>query len=205
MRSAPSRCSAAPGRRVTTSAFPYYPAPDVRATPPCRSAPPVRESDFAKLPAERYGLVMVFRAFDRASYALVMQATRPVAVSDIIANPNRGPRARAAARALALGWRLSNRPRGAWLTLSLTQGLGDESFPAAARPRSAGRADLAAEARRTRARGSRAAAAISAHRPSSCAPSRPGSTMPRTASLRSAIRLIRRRCSTFRIRRRSST
>jgi hypothetical protein len=30
---------------------------------------------------------MVFRVFDRASYALVMQASRPVAVTDIVANP----------------------------------------------------------------------------------------------------------------------
>jgi hypothetical protein len=47
----------------------------------------VRPGDLAKLPAERYGLVMVFRSFERASFALVMQAGRPVAVSDIITNP----------------------------------------------------------------------------------------------------------------------
>lgn len=68
--------------------IPYVPA-DVasRDAPLHATAPPVRESDFAQLPSERYGLVMVFRAFDRASYALVMQATRPVAISDIISNP----------------------------------------------------------------------------------------------------------------------
>jgi hypothetical protein len=47
----------------------------------------VREEDFAQLPAERYGLVMVFRTFDTASFGLVMQASRPVTVSDIITNP----------------------------------------------------------------------------------------------------------------------
>lgn len=41
----------------------------------------------AKLPDERYGLVMVFRTFDRASFALVMEASRPVAVADYVTNP----------------------------------------------------------------------------------------------------------------------
>ena len=41
----------------------------------------------AQLPEERYGLVMVFRTFDRASFALVMEASRPVAVSDFVTNP----------------------------------------------------------------------------------------------------------------------
>ena len=41
----------------------------------------------AELPDERYGLVMVFRTFDRASFALVMEASRPVAVSDYVTNP----------------------------------------------------------------------------------------------------------------------
>lgn len=68
--------------------IPYYPADiNARDTSVFHKDPPVRESDFAKLPAERYGLVMVFRAFERASYALVMQASQPVAVSDIISNP----------------------------------------------------------------------------------------------------------------------
>jgi len=41
----------------------------------------------AKLPEERYGLLMVFRTFDRVSYALVMDASRPVNVLDTVANP----------------------------------------------------------------------------------------------------------------------
>ena len=69
--------------------MPYYPAPDdPRNSPILQDTPrPVREADFAQLPAERYGLVLVFRTFERASYALVMQATRPVSIADIIANP----------------------------------------------------------------------------------------------------------------------
>ena len=48
---------------------------------------PIRPEDAAKLPDERYGLVMVFRTFDRAAFGLVMQATRPVAVNDVVINP----------------------------------------------------------------------------------------------------------------------
>jgi len=39
------------------------------------------------LPDERYGLMMVFRVFDRTSYALIMSASRPVNVFDIATNP----------------------------------------------------------------------------------------------------------------------
>jgi hypothetical protein len=66
----------------------YVPAEiTARDAPLLATAPPVRASDFAQLPAERYGLVMVFRTFERASYALVMKASRPVAMSDIVSNP----------------------------------------------------------------------------------------------------------------------
>jgi hypothetical protein len=47
----------------------------------------VTRNDIAKLPDDRYGMVMVFRTFDRASFALVMQASRPVAISDVVTNP----------------------------------------------------------------------------------------------------------------------
>ena len=40
-----------------------------------------------KLPDERYGLVFVFRVFDRVSYALVMTASRPVLVGDVVTTP----------------------------------------------------------------------------------------------------------------------
>jgi hypothetical protein len=39
------------------------------------------------LPDERYGLLMIFRVFDRASYALIMNSDRPVNVLDIATNP----------------------------------------------------------------------------------------------------------------------
>jgi hypothetical protein len=69
--------------------IPYYPPHASPRESPIfsSSAPAVRESDFAKLPAERYGLIMVFRTFERASYAVVMQASRPVSVADFLTNP----------------------------------------------------------------------------------------------------------------------
>ena len=39
------------------------------------------------LPEERYGLVFVFRTFDRVAYALVMNASRPLAIGDAVRNP----------------------------------------------------------------------------------------------------------------------
>jgi hypothetical protein len=52
-----------------------------------RGPDPIRPEDIAKLPDERYGLIMVFRTFDRAAFGLVMQASRPVAVNDLATNP----------------------------------------------------------------------------------------------------------------------
>jgi len=40
-----------------------------------------------KLPDERSGLVFVFRVFDRVSYALVMNITRPVGILDVVQTP----------------------------------------------------------------------------------------------------------------------
>ena len=61
---------------LTTRNGPLY--PEMRMVTP-------RET--AKLPDERYGLVMVFRTFDRAAFGLVMNASRPVALNDIVTNP----------------------------------------------------------------------------------------------------------------------
>ena len=43
------------------------------------------------LPDERYGLLMVFRVFERTSYALVMNASRPVNVLDMRPTPSDFP------------------------------------------------------------------------------------------------------------------
>ena len=40
-----------------------------------------------KLPDERYGLVFVFRVFNKVSYALVMNVTRPVLARDVVQSP----------------------------------------------------------------------------------------------------------------------
>jgi hypothetical protein len=40
-----------------------------------------------QLPDERYGLAFVFRVFDRVSYALVMNMSRPVSPRDVVRNP----------------------------------------------------------------------------------------------------------------------
>ena len=40
-----------------------------------------------KLPDERYGLLMVFRTFDKVSYALVMQSSLAVHVNDVVERP----------------------------------------------------------------------------------------------------------------------
>lgn len=48
---------------------------------------PVSEADLAKLPDERYGLIMVFRTFDRTAYGLVMEASRQVSINDVVTNP----------------------------------------------------------------------------------------------------------------------
>lgn len=45
------------------------------------------EPQSIKLPNERVGLLMVFRTFERVSYGLIMQATEPVNVLDIVQTP----------------------------------------------------------------------------------------------------------------------
>ncbi len=67
---------------------PYY-AEELtpRDAPVFTNAKPVSDGDIANLPNERYGLVMVFRTFDRAAFGLVMQASRPVSLNDVVVNP----------------------------------------------------------------------------------------------------------------------
>ena len=55
-----------------------------------RSGKVVRDtvlSGKVQLPEERSGLLMVFRVFDRISYALVMDAERPIHINDRVRNP----------------------------------------------------------------------------------------------------------------------
>lgn len=65
----------------------YEPQLNVRNTPIYDRPVALNEADLAKLPEQRYGLVMVFRTFDRASFALVMQSRLPVAIDDAFTTP----------------------------------------------------------------------------------------------------------------------
>ncbi len=44
-------------------------------------------NDVVQLPAERAGLLMVFRTFEKMSYALVLRASRPLEILDEVRNP----------------------------------------------------------------------------------------------------------------------
>lgn len=59
---------------------PYAQPVDVKAAPDSRAGP-------LRLPDERNGLVMVFRVFEKMSYAMVMRANRPIYVSDVVQTP----------------------------------------------------------------------------------------------------------------------
>ena len=45
------------------------------------------KKEIHRLPDERYGLLFVFRVFERVSYALVINVTRTVEIGDVVANP----------------------------------------------------------------------------------------------------------------------
>jgi hypothetical protein len=51
------------------------------------SKPRTAADALIELPDERAGLVFVFRVFDRISYALIMQVTRPVSPLDVVQTP----------------------------------------------------------------------------------------------------------------------
>ncbi|MDH3286184.1 MAG: LysM peptidoglycan-binding domain-containing protein [Betaproteobacteria bacterium] len=65
----------------------YSPELSPRDGPLYGSVEVIDEALIRKLPDERYGLVMVFRTFERASFGLVMEASRPVALYDAVMNP----------------------------------------------------------------------------------------------------------------------
>lgn len=65
--------------------------PAGRGTPTSSSTAVKPSADGARtgkgVPEERYGVLMVFRTFDRVSYAIIMDTSRPVNVSDLVRNP----------------------------------------------------------------------------------------------------------------------
>lgn len=62
---------------------PRLPGPRTAAARPIVS----ERSPLNMLPKERYGLLFVFRTFERVSFALVLESSRPVEVLDTIGNP----------------------------------------------------------------------------------------------------------------------
>ena len=58
-----------------------------RDRPSVTPANAVDPKEKIRLPPERYGMVFVFRVFDKVSYGLVMNSTRPVNVLDVVQTP----------------------------------------------------------------------------------------------------------------------
>ncbi|MGH8758467.1 MAG: LysM peptidoglycan-binding domain-containing protein [Burkholderiales bacterium] len=58
-----------------------------RDLPMVRPAGSTNPKERIKLPPERYGIVFVFRVFEKVSYALVMHTTRPVNLLDVVQTP----------------------------------------------------------------------------------------------------------------------
>jgi hypothetical protein len=58
-----------------------------RDLPMVRPAGATDPKERIKLPRERYGVVFVFRVFEKVSYALVMHTTRPVNLLDAVQTP----------------------------------------------------------------------------------------------------------------------
>jgi LysM domain len=58
-----------------------------RDRPSVTPANAVNPKEKIKLPAERYGMVFIFRVFEKVSYGLVLNSTRPVNVLDVVQTP----------------------------------------------------------------------------------------------------------------------
>ena len=55
-----------------------------------RHSPPAKNKKgeiILRIPDQRYGLLLVFRTFQKVSYAMVMQISRPVHVLDVAQTP----------------------------------------------------------------------------------------------------------------------
>ncbi|HEX4985925.1 MAG TPA: LysM peptidoglycan-binding domain-containing protein [Burkholderiales bacterium] len=55
--------------------------------PPVTPANAASSKEKIKLPPERYGMVFVFRVFEKVSYGLVLNSTQPANVLDVVQNP----------------------------------------------------------------------------------------------------------------------
>jgi len=58
-----------------------------RNRPAVTPAASVNTAEKIRLPQERYGVALVFRVFEKVSYALVMSTTQPVNILDVAKAP----------------------------------------------------------------------------------------------------------------------
>jgi LysM repeat protein len=65
---------------------PVVPDPPRPATAEVKTSAPPPDARLV-LPDERNGLIFVFRVFEKMSYAMVMRATRPIYIGDLVQNP----------------------------------------------------------------------------------------------------------------------
>ncbi|HET9471156.1 MAG TPA: peptidoglycan-binding protein LysM, partial [Usitatibacter sp.] len=65
----------------------YIVAPPAAPADDKKGGAVLASSSVIKLPDERNGLIFVFRVFDRMSYAMVMRATQPIYIGDIVRTP----------------------------------------------------------------------------------------------------------------------
>ncbi len=76
------------GLKITpVNVVPDPPRPPPPPVEPGKVAPVAQVDGPLKLPDERNGLIFVFRTFDKLSYALVMRATRPMYIGDVVTTP----------------------------------------------------------------------------------------------------------------------
>jgi LysM domain len=64
-----------------------YEGPDILSKLMDQTRAVVPPSRYLNLPAERSGLLFVFRVFDKLSYAIVLNTTEPVVVGDVVRKP----------------------------------------------------------------------------------------------------------------------
>jgi hypothetical protein len=63
------------------------PAPYTPADPQTANSGAAMVGTELRLPDERNGLIFVFRVFEKMSYAMVMRATKPIYIGDVVQTP----------------------------------------------------------------------------------------------------------------------
>ena len=73
--------------RFETKPVPVVPDPPGTYAPADPKVGVAASGTTLKLPDERNGLIFVFRVFEKMSYAMVMSATRPIYIGDVVQTP----------------------------------------------------------------------------------------------------------------------